>query len=122
MESSQHYEYVYRLIKALCAEYTYRFGKEHLTWTKMKDVLVYLPIGLEDNGFTQPPQAMLEMYKNEDSVEAYRNYYHRAKLYFTWYTKRKIPDWLLERLTKNELDTVRRNTKAYHLIKSGKVK
>ena len=39
-------------------EYTKRYGKTHLSITKCKEPLKYLPLGIPDTDFTQPPQCM----------------------------------------------------------------
>jgi hypothetical protein len=56
-------------------EYTKRYGKEHLSITKCKWILWERPYGIPSNGFTQPPQAMPDEYKDPCSVQAYWNYY-----------------------------------------------
>ena len=38
-------------------------------------MLKYVPGGIYDNGFTQPPQAMPDEYKDKCSIQAYWNYY-----------------------------------------------
>ncbi len=60
---------------ALGREYNKRYGKIHLSITKCGDVLKYAPGGIYDNGFTEPPQAMPDEYKDECSIQAYWNYY-----------------------------------------------
>jgi len=61
---------------ALGEEYTDRYGKEHLTITKCKTPLMFIPKGIPDGFFTEPPQCMPDEYKVEgDSVQAYWNYY-----------------------------------------------
>jgi len=73
--SSQHYDWLYQHMLALGNEYTNRYGKIHLTITKMKELLKQPPAGLEDEGFVDPPQCMPEEYRKEDTVEAYLSYY-----------------------------------------------
>jgi hypothetical protein len=65
---------------ALGEEYKKRYGKEHLTIKKCKDVLAKLPGGIFHVGFEEPPQCMPDEYKVEgDSVSAYWNYYENEK-------------------------------------------
>jgi hypothetical protein len=73
-QNSIHYDWLYNHMKALGFEYTKRYGKEHLSITKCKD-LVYLPPGIPTGIFQQPPQCMPDEYKDECSVQAYWNYY-----------------------------------------------
>ena len=60
---------------ALGNEYSRRYGKTHLSITKCGIPLGKLPGGLAYTGFTQPPQAMPDEYKDQCSVQAYWNYY-----------------------------------------------
>jgi len=71
-----NYMWLYNHMMALGREYTKRYGREHLTITKCKDLLAKVPAGIPIKKFTQPPQAMPDEYKVEsDSIRAYRNYY-----------------------------------------------
>ena len=74
-KSAQNYEWLYRHFVALSEEYTKRYGKEHLTYTKCKDKLNILPGGMLETGLTDMPQCMPDEYKAECSVQAYWNYY-----------------------------------------------
>ena len=73
--NSKQYNWLYNHMLALGEEYTKRYGKEHLSYTKCKDKLSILPGGLAFIGFTQPPQCMPDQYKDELSTIAYWNYY-----------------------------------------------
>ena len=64
---------------ALGAEYTKRYGKEHLTIAKCRDVLYTLPNNISNDAFAQPPQCMPDEYKAKCSVDAYWNYYENEK-------------------------------------------
>ena len=92
--SSYHYEYLYKLFVALCDEYTYRYGKVHLTDKKLRVLLENKPVNISNDGFKEPPQCMPMVYKHEDTVKAYRTYYVRAKGNFMQYKKRKMPEWI----------------------------
>ena len=79
-ESTHHYYWLYEHMLALGAEYTKRYGKEHLTIAKCRDVLYTLPNNISNDPFVQPPQCMPDEYKVEgDSVAAYWNYYENEK-------------------------------------------
>jgi len=95
-KSLPHYQYLYDLFVALCDEYTHRYGKTHLTDTKLRKLLATPPQNILDNGFQEPPQCMPMVYKNEDTITAYRTYYMKAKLSFMTYTKRETPTWIKE--------------------------
>ena len=74
-QSDEHYDWLYNHMLELGNEYTKRYGKEHLSITKCNWVLWERPYGIPSNGFTQPPQAMPDEYKDPCSVQAYWNYY-----------------------------------------------
>ena len=52
------------------------------------------PPGLESLGWSQPLQAMPDVYKNKNSIIAYRNYYREGKKELLTYTKRHLPHWI----------------------------
>ena len=61
---------------ALGEEYTKRYGKTHLTITKCKIPLMFLPPLIPCNQeFKQPPQAMPDEYKHDCAIHAYWQYY-----------------------------------------------
>ena len=95
-KSTHHYRYLYNLFVTLCDEYTHRYGKTHLTDTKLRKLLANAPVNIPDAGFREPPQCMPMVYKHEDTITAYRTYYMKAKRNFMNYTKREIPKWVKE--------------------------
>ena len=90
-ESKANYEYLYKLFSALCEEYTYRYGKTHLTYTKLHNVLAIPPKNITDGKFTQPTPAMPDDVKHIDSLIAYRDYYKKYKTHLATLTKRESP-------------------------------
>ena len=78
-QSAQNYAWLYYHMMELGREYERRYGKKHLSIIKCEDKLAKLPGGILETGFTQPPQAMPEEYKDECSLQAYWNYYIGAK-------------------------------------------
>ena len=74
-ESIDHYFWLYDHMIALGNEYKKRYNKTHLSITKCEDALKIEPLGIDYNGFTQPPQCMPDEFKNECSIKAYWNYY-----------------------------------------------
>ncbi len=92
-ESKGNYNYLYKLFNALSNEYTYRYGKTHLTYQKLHDVLAAVPQNIPDKEFTQPPPAMPDDVKNSDSLIAYRDYYKKYKSHIAVWTKRDTPSW-----------------------------
>ena len=73
--SAENYTWLYDHMMALGKEYTKRYGKIHMSINKCALPLYRLPGGLAYTGFTPPPQAMPDEYKDESSVIAYWNYY-----------------------------------------------
>lgn len=88
-----HYDWLYQLFIALCDEYTHRYGKVHLTDSKLRHVLVKCPISA-DLPFMTPPQVMPDNYQGDDTITAYRTYYRQDKQELLVYTHRNLPDGL----------------------------
>ena len=93
-QSDQNYLWLYQLWFELCKEYTFRYGKEHLTYTKLKNLIGITPDNMNSSQFTQPTPAMPDEFKIEgDSLNSYREYYKGAKKSFAKWTKREVPSW-----------------------------
>lgn len=92
-QSTENYLWLYNLFCAVCDEYTFRYGKTHKTDTKLRTLLKTLPINIPAGKFTQPPQAMPDDCKSEDSIIAYRKYYIYHKSHIAAWKKREIPYW-----------------------------
>ena len=88
--SAQNYVWLYDHFVALAQEYKKRYGKDHLSYTKCDPYLRFLPGGLPYTGFTQPPQAMPNEYKDECSLQAYWNYYINDKKHIANPNKEKL--------------------------------
>jgi len=105
-QSLSHYVYLKELWKNLCAEYTYRYGKVHITYTKLIDVLEINPNNIPNVPFFDPPPAMSHFplcIVPNNSLHSYYNYYIVAKNYFAKWTKRPIPEWYSKGLKTKEL-------------------
>ena len=74
-QNIKQYNWLYDHMIALGNEYKKRYNKTHLSITKCEDALKIEPLGIDYNGFTQPPQCMPDEFKNECSIKAYWNYY-----------------------------------------------
>lgn len=94
-ESSLHYQWLFKLYCACCAEYTKRYGKSHASET-LKPYLENIPPSLGNKGFHEPPCIMGEEYiVKGNTIESYRNYYREAKAYFTtWKIPAEKPEWM----------------------------
>ena len=98
--NAARYRWLYALYVQLCDEYTYRYGKVHLTDTKLRRPLFRLPKTMRDDSHLQSYNvdgfalAMPDKYKDFDSaVRSYRAYYMGEKRDLAEWTKRGAPDW-----------------------------
>lgn len=98
-QTNNNYNWLYCHFKALCKEYTYRYGKIHLTEVKLGVILKTPPRYIEVGPLTARPMAMPEEYKNGTVEESYRRYYRGAKASIAKWTKRAAPDWWSEYAT-----------------------
>ena len=70
-------------------EYEKRYNKQHLTITKCGEFLATPPKYIQGNEWSQPPQAMPDEYKHEDSIIAYWQYYINDKAHIAAKTEKK---------------------------------
>lgn len=99
-ESKANYNWLYEMWTHLCEEYTYRYGREHLTKQKLEYHLLLPPDNASDAPFTQPTPAMNaypECIVEGDSMKSYHNFYWADKREFAKWTKRKVPQWWMEK-------------------------
>ena len=90
-ENAVHYQYTYDLFASLCDEYTLRYGKVHLTDSKLRDCLNILPNNIDLCAWRYPPQAMPDDVKSNSAVDAYHIYYAKYKKDIAKWTVRPIP-------------------------------
>jgi hypothetical protein len=93
--SLSNYKWLCQFGIELCKEYTYRYGKIHKCQAIIEELYINLP-DISDLGFTEPPQCMPDMYKDDDFVEGYRQYYIFAKSHIHKWKKRDIPFFIKE--------------------------
>ena len=91
-ESSEHYQWAYKLFTSLLSEYTQRYGKTH-KYDSLKDAFSKSPIYVDNKGFKAPPKCMPDTYKKPSTVAAYRAYYIGEKAYFASWKRAKTPYW-----------------------------
>jgi hypothetical protein len=96
-----NYKYLYSLFVATCNEYTHRYGKVHLTDTKLRDVLANPPTHLYVDHQTRiwlgPTPAMPDECKIKgDHLASYRKYYIDKKADMAKWTNREPPEWFIE--------------------------
>jgi hypothetical protein len=92
-ESLDNYLWLCDLGLALCAEYTFRYGKIHKTQLHLEWLSANPPV-LPKIGVTEIRLAMPDEFKRPNPVEAYRAYYIGAKARLLRYSKRSPPDFL----------------------------
>ena len=93
-ESRANYDWAFRHFEALSDEYTHRYGKTHLSWTKLSDILRVIPSNLPDVPQTEFANATDDAYRKLDVVTAYQKYYIKEKARLRAYTNRDEPDFL----------------------------
>ena len=92
-ESPSNFNWLLLYTRAMCAEYTWRYGKIHAIY-HLASRLPWLQGGYEMTPFAL---AMPEHFREEDPVRSYRNLYRYDKLPNlprAAYTRRTPPDWL----------------------------
>jgi len=92
-ECIENYLWLIDMTRALCKEYTARYGKKHkseavLDWCE--DNLPNLP---EKGCMTPFALAMPDEYKVNSAVQSYRNYYNGAKTSFAVWKHSEKPNW-----------------------------
>lgn len=99
MESTANFCWLIEHGQQLCIEYTHRYGKRHKCQDVIEQIKVMASFGLPmDIGpMTSFAQAMPDEFKNEDAVQAYRDYYRLDKMVnidARWEKNRGMPEWL----------------------------
>jgi hypothetical protein len=95
-ENSANYIWLYDHLLALGREYTYRYGRTHLTIDKLKDILKDAPENIEQsNVMTKMPSCMDKQYiVSLDPIINYRNYYNYGKTDLLRWSNRPPPQWI----------------------------
>jgi hypothetical protein len=95
-ENSANYAWLYDHLLSLGREYTYRYGRTHLTIDKLKDILKDAPENIEQsNVMTKMPSCMDKQYiVSLDPIINYRNYYNYGKTDLLRWSTRPPPQWI----------------------------
>lgn len=94
-KSQSHYKWLYSLFVCCCTEYTNRYKKVHKT-EGLKEHLLQLPKNISDSCWEDPPKAMPDEYKEDDTIQSYHNYYIGDKVSFAkWTHPSTIPKWFI---------------------------
>lgn len=95
-ETVGNYNWLYSLFKETCKEYTYRYGRIHMTAEKLLDRLADAPRNINQGNETPLLLAMNNepQCKHHNPVIAYRQYYQtkQKRMPMVW-TKREKPFW-----------------------------
>ena len=94
-ENAIQYQYAYDMFTALCDEYTYRYGRVHMTDEKLRDVLNEIPNNITLGQWKVPPQCMPDDVKCESVLNAYHKYYAVYKKDFARWTDRPVPQFMV---------------------------
>lgn len=106
-QSAVNYDYLYALFISTCDEYTYRYGKVHLTDTKLRKALHQIPKNIPNDQQTRvwlgPTPAMPDECKViGDHIASYRKYYIDKKADMAKWTNREPPQWFIEGIKKKD--------------------
>jgi len=97
MESSENYNWHWKHLEALCAEYRFRYGKVHKTEETILHALKSLPKNIPIGKMTNFKLAMgsnPECMDENDIVGSYRSFYHTKQSRFKMrWTGRPVPNW-----------------------------
>lgn len=95
-QNRENYYWLWCLLKALCTEYTYRYGKVHkCEQDGLVELLKSFPNNLAHGTFTEPTPAMPDQYKVPgNSVQSYHNYYIGEKQRMFSWKQRSVPSFI----------------------------
>jgi hypothetical protein len=97
METESNYQWHYNHFVALCNEYRYRYGKVHMTDSKLRYILRNSPKNIPKGGLTPFRLAMgsnPECVHPNEPVRSYREFYHTKQERFKMiWTRREKPQW-----------------------------
>jgi hypothetical protein len=86
------YTWTYLHLVGLLKEYTNRYSKIHAT-QRLQKALRKVPSNLSCAEWSVPPQCVNEQYKQESTVQAYRDYYIGEKSYMAQWKHCNTPSW-----------------------------
>lgn len=93
-DSKENFLWALDLLNHLLNQYTLRYKKIHST-NRIYDILISLDINnFVSKGFTNPPLCMPDIYKCNDYVLSYKNYYINEKKRFAKYTFVESPNFM----------------------------
>ena len=95
-QTNMNYYWLWQLMRELCTEYTYRYGKVHKCESSgLLARLQFWPKNIPDGVFTDPTPAMPDQYKIPgDGIQSYRNYYNGEKQRMFSWKQRPVPEFI----------------------------
>jgi len=94
-QSVSNYNWLVDHLFALGDEYRYRYGKTHLSITKLGIPIASPPLNLKEWDMTLMPSCMDVQYKiGDDPIANYRNYYKYGKSTMHRWKNRPAPEWI----------------------------
>ena len=96
-ETRSNYMWLWKHAKALCAEYTKRYGKIHVMEEMLMGGLYNPPKNIAKGKLTPFAQAMPDQYKDKNPVVAYRKYYINEKERFAKWKVSSPPEWFVSK-------------------------
>ena len=91
-ESRQNWDWLVQHSRALCSEYTHRYGRVHKSQA-VTEWAEKLNIDLPNTTRTPFRLAMPDKYKSDDPVLSYRSYYLGEKARFAKWKNGNVPLW-----------------------------
>jgi hypothetical protein len=92
-QSFDNYMWLCTLAKELCKEYTFRYGKIHACQSVIDYAIENVP-DIPKIGLTPFALAMDDVYKLENPILSYQNYYIKGKAHLHSWKKRKKPSFI----------------------------
>lgn len=103
-ETVENYQWLWVHTNELLYQYNARYNKDHTYTNLVRQTLVNCPQNLQRIKLTPFAQAMPDQYKNQDTAEAYRQYYIHEKSRFAKWKMGNTPLWFTEGV--NSINTV----------------
>lgn len=95
-KSSANYHWLSIMLRELCKEYTYRYGKIHkVERDGLMEILYASPVNIPTSSFSEPTPAMPDEFKVPgNSVLSYQQYYNGSKTRLHSWKLRDVPEFI----------------------------
>lgn len=92
--SLSNYNWCVKYGLEISKQYTKRYGKIHKSQAVIEWCKDHQP-DISDIGITKMPQIMPDIYKSDDTINSYRQYYIKEKKRFAKWKLGNIPQWFI---------------------------